>query len=81
MNQWRIQGFSDREAPTPGDAYLLFGIIFAENYMKMKKKIGLRASFPTDPPMDDVEDLFTRTVSVSMSMSVTRGGKRGHTHT
>ena len=41
--QWRIQDFTEgvanslRRGPNP-----LFGIIFAENYMKMKKKIGLR---------------------------------------
>ena len=49
--QWRIQDF-------PGmDANLLFGIIFGENRIKMKKKIGRGGGaslaaprFATDPP-------------------------------
>ena len=35
--QWRIQHFSEAGRQLSGDAYLLFGIIFAENCMEMKK--------------------------------------------
>ena len=36
--EWQIQDFPKAVAPAPeGSAYLLFGIIFADNCMKMKK--------------------------------------------
>ena len=53
-SQWRIQDFP--EAPTPAGlgANLLFGIIFAENCMKILK-IGLRGACaslaPLGPPL------------------------------
>ena len=40
--QWRIQDSPEEAAKPEVGANLLFGIIFADNYMKMKKKIGLK---------------------------------------
>ena len=50
-------GFLRKETPPPRGADLLFGMIFAENCMKMKNKIDWgdaspSCTHPEDPPPD-----------------------------